>query len=111
VTKGFEFVDAGLTFTCTVEAPQHAGMSPWWWFKVSSGDNNRYAPFEAAATDTKESVRKRILVHYAELLAIAARPRIQRPAWNSPRPKPVVDTPVTATAVPAVATTENLPTT
>jgi hypothetical protein len=111
VTKGFEFIDAGLTFTCTVEAPQHAGMSPWWWFKVSSGDNNRYAPFEAAPTDTKESVRKRILAHYAELLAIAARPRIQRPAWNSPRPKPAADAAVTATAVPASATTETPPVT
>lgn len=100
MTKGFEFVDAGLTFTCTVEAPQHAGMAPWWWFKVSNGhggDTNRYAPFEASDGDTKESVRKRVLAHYAERLAIAARPRIQRPPWNSPRPKPPADATASAT--------------
>ena len=104
MVKAFEFVDAGLTFTCTVEAPQHAGMPPWWFFKVNNGistDTNRYAPFEAAPTDTKESVRKRVLAHYAERLAIAARPRIQRPAWNAPRPKPAVETP--AVAVPEIA--------
>lgn len=105
--RELEFIDAGLTFTCTVEAPQHAGMAPWWWFKVNNGngggDSNRYAPFEAADSDTKESVRTRVLAHYAERLAIAARPRIQRPAWNSPRPKPA--DPAAAPSAEKVATT------
>ena len=84
MTKEFEFEDAGRTFTCMVEAPLHAGMPPWWWFRVDTGGTTRYAPFEASANDTESSVRRRILACYAELLAIEARPVRQRPAWQKP---------------------------
>jgi len=65
---------------------------------VNSGDSNRYAPFEAAAGDTKESVRTRVLAHYAYVLATKARPLIQRPPWNKPRPAQAPD----AAAIPTV---------
>jgi hypothetical protein len=84
LTKDFEFVDAGRTFYCTVERPRHAGMEAWWWFKLDTEENTRYAPFEASPSDTKESVSRRVIAYYADLLAIKARPVHQRPKWNGP---------------------------
>lgn len=89
VTKEFEFVDGGRTFFCSVEVPRQAGMPPWWWFRLDTGESTRYAPFEASANDTKQSVQTRIVAYYAELLAIQARPVYQKPAWRKPeRPTP-----------------------
>jgi hypothetical protein len=82
--KEFEFVDSGLKFFCTVEVPGQTGMPPWWWFRLDTGTSTRYAPFEASPGDTKQSVQSRIVAYYAELLAIAARPVHQRPAWRKP---------------------------
>lgn len=88
--KELEFVHEGRTFFCTVEVPSREGMTAWWWFRLDTAESTRYAPFEASASDTKVSVQKRIVAYYAELLAIAARPAYQRPAWRKPeRPAPV----------------------
>jgi hypothetical protein len=84
--KEFEFVEAGQTFYCSVETPRLEGMAPWWWFRLDSSGSTRYAPFEASASDTEQSVRRRIIAYYAELLAIQARPAYQRPAWRKPEP-------------------------
>jgi hypothetical protein len=89
--KEFEFVDQGRTFYCSVEVPKQAGMSPWWWFRLDTGESTRYAPFEASPKDTKQSVQERILTYYAELLAIQARPVHQRPVWQRPAPTPRVE--------------------
>jgi hypothetical protein len=91
--QNFEFTDTGTTFSCTIEAPRHAGMPQWWWFSVDKESTTRYAPFAALPDDTKKSVRDRIVAYYAELLAIKARPVHQRPAWTRPeRPAtPVVE--------------------
>jgi hypothetical protein len=86
VIQDFEFVDGGLKFYCSVEAPGQTGMPPWWWFRPDTETTTRYAPFEASPTDTKRSVQTRIIAYYAELLAIAARPVHQRPAWRKPEP-------------------------
>ena len=103
MTKEFEFEDAGLTFFCTVEAPLHVGMPPWWWFRVDTGESTRYAPFEALATDTRKSVQTRIVAYYAEVLAIKARPVHQRPMWRKPETviPPAGTTAVAAAGVPA----------
>jgi hypothetical protein len=82
--KEFEFVDDGRTFFCSVETPRLEGMAPWWWFRLDSGGTTRYAPFEASPSDTRQSVQKRIVAYYKEMLAIAARPAYQRPAWRKP---------------------------
>jgi len=82
--KDFEFVDGGRKFFCSVEVPSQRGMAAWWWFRLETGGSTRYAPFEAAPTDTAQSVRTRILAYYAELIAIQARPPLQRPAWRKP---------------------------
>ena len=100
MTKEFEFQNEGLTFTCTVEAPLHAGMPPWWWFRVDTGESTRYAPFEALPTDTKKSVQPRIVAYYEEVLAIKARPVHQRPMWR--KPGTVVPPAATPGAAPAV---------
>jgi hypothetical protein len=86
VIKEFEFVDEGRKFFCSVEVPGQKGMRPWWWFRLDTGTSTRYAPFEASATDTKESVQARIVAYYAALLAIEARPVHQRPVWRKPEP-------------------------
>lgn len=82
--KEFEFVDEGRTFFCTVEVPRQQGMAAWWWFRLDSEGTTRHAPFEASPSDTRQSVRTRILAYYAELLAIKARPVHQRPVWHKP---------------------------
>ena len=102
VTKEFEFVDGGLTFFCSVEAPLHVGMPPWWWFRVDTGKSTRYAPFAASAKDTKQSVQKRIIAYYAEVLAIQARPVHQRPVWRKPvRPPAAVELTPAESPVPS----------
>jgi hypothetical protein len=98
----FDFVDGDHTFYCSVEVPRKAGMAPWWWFRLDSSGNTRYAPFEASAGDTEQSVRTRIIAYYAGLLAIEARPAYQRPAWRKPE-QPVVPSAVVAQTPPIVA--------
>ena len=102
--KEFEFEDAGRKFFCSVEVPSQEGMAPWWWFRLDSGGSTRYAPFEASASDTKLSVRTRIIAYYAELLAIEARPAYQRPAWRKPeRPAaPAAISPAPSLLAPSV---------
>jgi hypothetical protein len=90
VIKDFDFVDGANKFFCSIEVPGQTAMPPWWWFRIEGGTGTRHAPFEARATDTKQSVQTRIIAYYAELLAIEARPAYQRPAWRKPeRPTPV----------------------
>jgi hypothetical protein len=97
VPKDFQFVDGGRTFFCSVEVPRQAGMQPWWWFRLDTGESTRYAPFEAAPTDTQQSVQERIIAYYAALLATEARPAYQRPPWQKPKPAvPAGDTVPTA---------------
>jgi hypothetical protein len=86
--KEFDFVDEGRTFHCSIEVPSQAGMAPWWWYRLDTAQTTRYAPFEAAASDTKKSVQARIIAHHAEVLAIAARPAYQKPAWRKPERPP-----------------------
>ncbi len=95
--KEFQFVEAGQTFYCSVETPRLEGMAPWWWFRLDSSGSTRYAPFEASASDTEQSVRRRIIAYYAELLAIQARPAYQRPAWRKPEPAATAGAPGAAT--------------
>ena len=61
-------------------------MKAWWWFTLDGDKTTRYAPFEHSADDTQQSVQTRIIAFYAELLAIRARPRYERPTWRKPQP-------------------------
>jgi hypothetical protein len=91
--REFEFVEDGRTFYCSVEVPHREGMAAWWWFRLDSGGTTRYAPFEASPSDTTQSVKRRILAYYADLLAIQARPAYQRPAWVKRPAVPAASTP------------------
>ena len=104
--KGFDFEHDGRTFSCCVEAPLKSRPEKWWWFRVSTDDRHRYAPFEAAATDTRASVEKRILAYYASLLAARARPAAtpwRRPTPAVPAPAIVASLGATAASVVAAA--------
>ena len=75
----FEFEENGKTYRCTIQPAQG---QPWWWFQVS-GDANRYAPFQAASKDTRESVRARIVSYYANHLAARFAPPPPRGHWSN----------------------------
>ncbi len=100
--KGFDFVYDGKTFSCCVEAPLKSRPEKWWWFRVSTDDRHRYAPFEAAASDTRANVEKRILAYYASLLAARARPAAT--PWRRPAVIPTVPPAGLAATVAAAAT-------
>lgn len=97
----FEFNDAGRRYTCTVEQLKGPVAESWWWFAVS-GDQQRYAPFRAAASDTRSSVQERVVAFYTNRLfqltqptqrgshwgkrpAAAAAPEAKAPAAKSPK--------------------------
>jgi hypothetical protein len=92
VIEGFEFVDNGRTFTCQVDARGTARAEVWWWFRVSTadrasvGDRHRYAPFRAAAGDTRASVQSAVVAFYDDLLARRALPAPSHWRRGAPRP-------------------------
>lgn len=85
--KGFEFEDAGRAYQCTVESRPGPERESWWWFAVS-GDAQRYAPFRAAAGDTRTSVQERVVAYYANRLFQLSQPRERGGHWGSRRPPP-----------------------
>ncbi|HVD60497.1 MAG TPA: hypothetical protein VNC11_06460 [Gemmatimonadaceae bacterium] len=84
---GMQFSSDGLTYTCQPESSIATPDVVWWWVTVS-GDVQRYAAFRTEKGETQASLKPRVIKYYAEVLAIRARPRITRPPWNAPRPKP-----------------------
>jgi hypothetical protein len=108
VIQGFEFEHEGRKFTCTVESPWTSSPDAWWWFRVSRDDNHRYAPFQAVPTDTRASVKSRIVKYYSEVLERRAAPPTtywrrgapQKPANGAPGAvaTPAIVAPPTATA-------------
>jgi hypothetical protein len=79
------FEHNGRTYDCRVEALASRGQgSAWWWFAVS-GDQHRYAPFQASSDDVTASVQDRIVTYYEALLAHRAAPAVQR-HWGAGRP-------------------------
>ncbi len=68
MTGSFTFVHDNRTYNCSREQLNGPQSESWWWFTVSN-DGNRYAPFHAAARDTKASVQTRIVEYYANHLA------------------------------------------
>src|SRR5437667_1756188 len=74
VPEDFTFIDADRTFTCTTEAQRPPRTEVWWWFRVSTDDRHRYAPFRAGSRDTRASVQARIVAYYDDLLVKRAMP-------------------------------------
>jgi hypothetical protein len=79
--KGFDFEHDSKTYHCSVEPLRAQGGEPWWWFNVS-GDPNRYAPFHAAGSDTRDSVKTRIVEYYTNHLARRLAPPVPRGRWQ-----------------------------
>ena len=76
----FQFEDGGRTYTCRIEGPRGARTESWWWFGVS-GDQQRYAPFQASSSDTQKDVRARIITYYSDLLFRRSQPAVPRHHW------------------------------
>jgi hypothetical protein len=99
--RAFEFEHDGRRFSCTVEQRRSARPESWWWFVVSTEDQHRYAPFQAAKGDTESSVRDRIVAYYDDLLARRAAPAQSYWRRGPGRPTPAAGVPVTTDAAPA----------
>jgi hypothetical protein len=65
--RSFDFEEGGRAYTCCVETRNELAEA-WWWFGVS-GDKQRYAPFRAAADDTKIAIQLQITMYYREVIA------------------------------------------
>ena len=88
----FSFEHGGRTYNCAPEKRSLPPSGTWWWFTVSS-DSNRYAPFEAASGDTRQSIQTRIVAYYEHRLRVRAQPaaprqHFGRPSKPGPRPAP-----------------------
>jgi hypothetical protein len=86
LNDGFEFVDAGRTFTCAAAPLRASSPEGWWWFSVG-GDirGQRYAPFRASSDDTRAGVQARVLAYYEDLLVRRAAPAVGH-HWSRRRP-------------------------
>ena len=79
----FTFEEGGRTYECTPEVRGDPSRGAWWWFTVSN-DAQRYAVFEAAAGDTRKSVRARIVEYYERRLWVRAQPEVPRHGFGHP---------------------------
>ena len=75
--SAFTFEEGGRTYECTPESRGDSSRGSWWWFTVSD-DSQRYARFEAAAGDTRSTVRSRIVEYYEHRLWALAQPVLRR---------------------------------
>jgi len=92
----FTFEEGGRTYTCKPETRDTPPEGTWWWFSVSN-DSQRYAPFEAASSDTQRTVRARIVAWYERRLWVRAQPVVPRERYGRP------GKPATAPATPPKA--------
>ena len=79
----FDFEHGGRTYRCSPEQGTVAPAGRWWWFTVTH-DRQRYAPFEAASNDTRQSVQDRIVAYYERLLWVRAQPPVPRHQFARP---------------------------
>jgi hypothetical protein len=84
----FAFEEGGRTNECTPEVRGDPSRGAWWWFTVSS-DSQRYAGFEAAAGDTRSSVRTRIVAYYEHRMWVRAQPDVPRQRFCHPLKPPI----------------------
>lgn len=80
----FTFEEGGRTYECSPEDLGDPSRGLWWWFTVSD-DTQRYAPFETAAGDTRNSVRARIVEYYEHRLWVRAQPVEPRQRFGHPK--------------------------
>lgn len=73
MSEPFEFEDGGRKYRCHVRVPTGGLADSWWWFEVS-GDQQAYGAFRAAKSDTRASVKERVVNFYTHRLARLAEP-------------------------------------
>ena len=100
---GFEFNDGTRTFSCTIEGAHSAPRGAWWWFRVSTDDRHRYAPFQASAKDTRASVSSRVVAYYDDLMTRRAAPAASYWRRGAPAKPAVAAVPGTEPAPATVA--------
>lgn len=79
--NGFDFEDDGRSYSCSVEAQKGTPKESWWWFAVS-GDQQRYAPFRSASSDTRANVQKRVVAFYKNRLFALTQPTQRGAHWG-----------------------------
>ena len=84
MNRSEEFQDGGRTFTCVAGSSPATPGTDWWWVSIT-GEPQRYAAFRTESSDTPQSLRKRVLAYYAQLLADRARPPEIRSGWAQRR--------------------------
>ena len=87
--EAFAFSDGGRTFTCSIEERSTLRPEAWWWFRVSTDRQSRYAPFRATAADTPATVSSRVVAYYDNLLARRALPPVSH--WGGRRGRPATN--------------------
>ncbi|MCC6241412.1 MAG: hypothetical protein IT353_01170 [Gemmatimonadaceae bacterium] len=85
ILNAFEFDDAGRHYSCTVQQRKGTNGGAWWWFSVS-GDMQTYAPFQAVADDTHDSVQARVVEFYTSRLFQLAQPTQRGSHWSRRTP-------------------------
>ena len=89
-----EFQDGGRTFTCVAASSPATPGTFWWWVNIS-GEAQRYSAFRTQPDDTPQSLKRRVLAYYAQLLVDRARPPEIRSGWaqrrNVKKPTETVD--------------------
>ena len=95
----FTFEQNGRTYACAAEKRTTPPAGTWWWFSVSH-DQQRYAPFEAAAGDTQRSIRERIVAYYEHRVWVRAQPVVPRERFGRPGKPAAVAAPAPAPAKP-----------
>lgn len=96
--RPFSFEDGGLTYTCSAEARKSLPNEAWWFFAVS-GDRQRYAPFQAAESDTRGSVQSRIVAYYTAMVAHRLLPPEPRHHWARRKPEDAAASPAPAPVI------------
>jgi hypothetical protein len=79
----FTFEEGDRTYECAPETRGDPSRGVWWWFTVTN-DPQTYAPFAAAAGDTRTSIRARIVAYYEHRLWVRAQPVVPRGRFGHP---------------------------
>jgi hypothetical protein len=78
VQESFEFEDGGRKFACSAEKMRQSSPEKWWWFRVSTDEHNRYAPFRVESGDTPATVGPRVVAFYDDMLVKRNAPTVNR---------------------------------
>lgn len=79
------FDNEGRHYSCFPKERRGVQGESWWWFEVD-GDPQTYAPFMVAGSDTRATVRDRIVAFYTSRLHALSQPPTRGGHWGRHRP-------------------------